>query len=197
MKKIKVIVALLLSASLILSFASCSDSYKKDETSTGDVSAANYISSPEETFELLKPLYAEHGYDFDTWNKRMHSGDGGFSLSRPYTSITINSVNVTDDSLFIRIAENDNLFLRYSSDSGEFLILTMSYENQIHPYDICDAILANCPDEYKLNGEYLRTTYSNVVEDGTATWNKNGLEYRLTLKETNPSPVYTFTLSTP
>lgn len=193
MKKIKQIAALLLSASLILSFAACSNSYEEDQTSkdiettqttsattlettqeetTESTNAADYIPSPKEAYELLKPLYAEHGYDFDNWTVYSNT-DERFELVGPNTE---QAVSLSNELLLISTGTKDKLIFTFNS--GKFKSFTVTFKNGISPYDLCDAILANCPDDYKLSGEELQNTLSEVINNGTAKWEKNGLNYQ-------------------
>lgn len=193
MKKIKLITTLLLSASLILSFAACSNSYEEGQTSkdiettqttsattlettqeetTESTNAADYIPSPKEAYELLKPLYAEHGYDFDNWTVYSNT-DERFELVGPNTE---QAVSLSNELLLISTGTKDKLIFTFNS--GKFKSFTVTFKNGISPYDLCDAILANCPDDYKLSGEELQNTLSEVINNGTAKWEKNGLNYQ-------------------
>lgn len=193
MKKIKQIAALLLSANLILSFAACSNSYEEGQTSkdiettqttsattletmqeetTESTNAADYIPSPKEAYELLKPLYAEHGYDFDNWTVYSNT-DERFELVGPNTE---QAVSLSNELLLISTGTKDKLIFTFNS--GKFKSFTVTFKNGISPYDLCDAILANCPDDYKLSGEELQNTLSEVINNGTAKWEKNGLNYQ-------------------
>lgn len=205
MKKIKQITILLLSAILILSFAACSDSHEEEQTSkttetttlettseetTQSTDAADYIPGPQEAYELLKPFYAEHGYDFDSW-KIYTNTDEQYQLIGPNENQV---VIINYGMLIIRTGEKDTTLLSY--ESGRFKSIIMNFKNGVDPYDLCDLILTNCPDDYKLSGEYLKNHINEVINNGTAKWEKNGLEYSIMTSayETDASSFMIFNL---
>lgn len=213
MKKIKLITILLLSASLILSFAACSDSSEEETTNSTEVTettsaqttiettqeqttqstnAADYIPSPKEAYELLKPFYAEHGYDFDSWTVYSNTDD----LLVLYGTNNKQMVMIRNTILIIQIGEYDFLTVKYE-ESGK-LDRYSSQHNEIEditPYDLCDVFLSNCPEKYKLNGEYLQNTCDEIIDNGSANWKKSGLEYSLSKSDSSSASVFTLSTS--
>jgi hypothetical protein len=144
------------------------------EETTVNTNATSYIPSSREVYELLKPVFLNYGYDFDEWVVNTNT-DEKLILQG---STDQQAVIISENYATISVSQNQKVMIFYDNlGNFESASIYNKTSGGINVYEICDVILSKCPDEFKLDEEYINTNYNNVVQSGCAQWEKNELVY--------------------
>lgn len=147
------------------------------------VEATSFITrSNFEMYEVIKPYCKQIGYDVDSWVVDTNTKDC-LVLFGPEHSTESQMVTVTDYMFIVQM--NKKFFVSGQGNEGFFTVTGRGSEEE-YIFGFVDVLLADCPEELKYTGQYLRDNYNDNVYHGTATFEKEGIIYQITyLPNTN------------
>ena len=157
--------------------ADISDEHYEKVEATSFITRSNF-----EMYEVIKPYCKQIGYDVDSWVVDTNTNEA-LVLFGPDYSAGGQMVTVTDYMFIVQM--NKKFFVSGKGNEGFFIVTGRGSEEE-YIFGFVDVLLADCPEELKYTGQYLRDNYNDNVYHGTATFEKEGIIYQITyLPDTN------------
>lgn len=165
--------------------AANNDDYKNDISDEGykKVEAVSFITGSNfKIYEAIKPYCQEIGYDVDSWVVDTNTKDSLLLFGPEYSSEG-QMVMVMDSSFVVQMKKS---FLVTGDGNKGFITIVGRGSEEEYVFGFVDALLADCPEELKYSGQYLRDNYNDNANKGTAEFEKEGITYQVTyLPNTN------------
>lgn len=194
-EKMKKFLALFLTVLILTgAFTSCGKSEGDDTRSTDDTTlenttqettepenssrAAEYLmKDPFDLFEQIKPTCNRMTcLDFDKDWTVAEKTDKALVLINPGYPRLDYITTISHDACNIQL--NEKLAVIGNAEGMVIITGDTSYVLQI--FELVDAVLSDCPEELRYTGDYLRDNYEKDAVNGTARYEKEGIEYSVT-----------------
>lgn len=141
--------------------------------SNEDIKATSFIRrSNFEIYEALKPYCNQIGYDLDSWMVYTNTDE---CLEIHGNQSESQLALVTKKQLIVQMRKDF-----FVTGGDEFIIIAGKSSETDYIFGFVDAILAECPEELKYTGQYLWDNYEANAINGTATFEKEGVKYKVT-----------------
>ena len=141
--------------------------------SNEDIKATSFIRrSNFEIYETLKPYCNQIGYDLDSWMVYTNTDE---CLEIHGNQSESQLALVTKKQLIVQMRKDF-----FVTANGDYIIIAGKSSETDYIFGFVDAILAECPEELKYTGQYLWDNYEANVINGTATFEKEGVKYKVT-----------------
>lgn len=149
-----------------------------EEETTQSTNPFDYIKKPSDLLNDLKPLLSSSSCDIDSYDDYSSDSTCDIHLIGDYENKIVmihNSSYYTEDSDIIGFGPNKSTLL-INNDS-----LIVYGGTDIGAGKIFDAVLINCPDEYKMTSEEMRKQFNDLCIEMSAsdraTWTINDCEF--------------------